>query len=66
MAEIKEMNLEVENSKIEELKASNDVIITRVVFDNGSCIYVSGNDASIFGHFVKAGKRVGRAGKRGR
>lgn len=58
MAEIKEMNLETENSKIEELKASNDVIITRVVFDNGSCIYVSGNDVSIIMRFLKAGDEL--------
>lgn len=63
MAEIKEMNLETENSKIEELKASNDVIITKVVFDNGSCIYVSGNDASIFERFLKAGNELEELGK---
>ncbi|MDE7323138.1 MAG: hypothetical protein K2N73_10530 [Lachnospiraceae bacterium] len=63
MAEIKEMNLEAENSKIEELKASNDVIITRVVFDNGSCIYVSGNDASIIMRFLKAGDELEDLGK---
>lgn len=58
MAEIKEINLESENNKIEELKASNDVVITKVVFDNGSCIYVSGNDASIFPRFLKAGNEL--------
>lgn len=63
MAEIEEMNLETENSKIEELKASNDVIITRVVFDNGSCIYVSGNDASIIARFLKAGDELEELGK---
>ena len=63
MAELEEMNLDAENNKIEELKASNDVIITRVVFDNGSCIYVSGNDVSIIGRFFKAGDELEELGK---
>lgn len=63
MAEIKETNLDAENDKIEVLKASNDVIITKVVFDNGSCIYVSGNDASIIMRFLKAGDELEELGK---
>lgn len=63
MAEIEEMNLDAENNKIEELKVSNDVIITRVVFDNGSCIYVSGNDVSVIGRFLKAGNELEELGK---
>lgn len=63
MAEIKEMDLTTENRKVETFKASNDVIITRVDFDNGSCIYVSGNDASIFERFVKAGKDLEALGE---
>lgn len=56
MAEIEEMN--IEQGKIEEVKAENRVWLTKVTFSNGDYITVSGNDISIIERFLSAGEEL--------
>lgn len=58
MANIEEMKIESENSKIEEIRIDNRVTLTKVFFGKGDeFIVVSGNDASVYLKFVNARKQ---------
>lgn len=58
MADIKEMEIESGNTKVEEIRINNRVTLTRVFFGtDDNFIVVSGNDASIYLKFVNARKK---------
>lgn len=56
MAEVEEMK--IENSRNDEMKAENRVLLTNVTFSSGDFITVSGNDISIIDRFLDAGEQL--------